>query len=368
MKEIELQNYLRYYGLETLQSRFRIKASQDKQYPELYCLKYSQIESPMSEIVVQQCRGIIVDSSKDWEIVSYAYNKFFNHGEALAAEIDWSSAKVYEKLDGSLMTLYFYNGCWRVQSSGSPDASGEVNGFSFTFADLFWRVWNELGYKLTGVDEDYCYSFELMTLYNRVVVDHKINRLVLHGVRNIKTLEQFEPSKFSDRYGWELVKTYPLRSWKEVTEAADELDPFVSEGYVVLDRQFQRVKVKGLKYTAYHYLRDNMSPRKMLEVVLANEGSEFLTYYPEWDKLYDEISSKYNALVSEIEEAYAKYRSIEGQKDFALQVKDLPYSGVLFSLRAGKATSVKESLSKATLQKVSELLGLKESVEVRVDE
>ena len=46
-------------------------------------------------------------------------------GESSADAIDWSTARVMEKLDGSLATLYWYKGEWHVSSSGVPDASSE---------------------------------------------------------------------------------------------------------------------------------------------------------------------------------------------------------------------------------------------------
>jgi tRNA splicing ligase len=53
--------------------------------------------------VVQECRGLILDESANWRIVAFPYTKFFNYGEEHAASIDWSTACVQEKLDGSLM-------------------------------------------------------------------------------------------------------------------------------------------------------------------------------------------------------------------------------------------------------------------------
>ncbi len=109
-------------------ANYAIKVVAHRQYPHLISLKYSQIDSPMGEKIVQQCRGIVLDRSQDWAIVSYPYDKFFNYGEGHRATVNWSTARVYEKLDGSLMTLYFYEGAWHVQSSGTPDAGGEVGG------------------------------------------------------------------------------------------------------------------------------------------------------------------------------------------------------------------------------------------------
>jgi len=73
--------------------------------------------------VVQECRGIVLDMDDDWAVVAYPYRKFFNYGERWAASVDWSSAAVVDKLDGSLATLYWYRGQWHVASSGVPDAS-----------------------------------------------------------------------------------------------------------------------------------------------------------------------------------------------------------------------------------------------------
>ena len=39
-------------------------------------------------------------------------------------KINWKTARVYEKIDGSLMTLYFYDNKWIISSSGKPDADG----------------------------------------------------------------------------------------------------------------------------------------------------------------------------------------------------------------------------------------------------
>ncbi|MEG3940347.1 T4 RnlA family RNA ligase [Microcoleus sp. S36b_A3] len=354
---MELQEYLRQHGLETLCETYHIKVTRHRQYPDLVCLKYSQIESPLGEKIVQQCRGIILDSSQDWEIVSYPYDKFFNYGEGHAAAIDWSSAKVYEKLDGSLIVMYFYQEEWRVQSSGTPDAAGEVNGFGFSFAELFWKVWKELGYELPEARGE-CFIFELMTPYNRIVVQQKYNDIVLHGVRNTETLRETDPLFWANRYAWKVVKSYPLTSWKEVIEASQHLDPMDSEGYIICDANFNRVKVKSPQYVAISHLREGFSTRRMIEIVLMNEGEEFLAYFPEWIDLYQKVKSKYELLVQEIEEVYRQQEQIEVQKDFAFAVKHLPYSGILFSLRNRRVTGVKEALRDVTIHKIEELLGL----------
>jgi len=96
----------------------------------------------------------------------------------------------------------------------------------------------------------------------------------------------------------------------------------------------------------------------MLEIVVTNEGEEFLSYFPEWTDLYNKIKIRYQSFITEVEETYHQYQHIEVQKDFALAIKHLPYSGILFSLRSGKINSVREALRHATVQKLEELLGI----------
>ena len=355
---MELQEYLRENGLQKLSQEYKIKINRHQKYPHLVCLKYSQIESPMAEKVVQQSRGIILNEAKNWEVVSYAYDKFFNYGEPLAIPIDWQSATIYDKLDGSLMVLYYYDNQWRVQSSGTADGGGEVSGFNFSFSQLFWRVWQELNYPLPE-EKEYCFIFELLTPYNRIVVKQPENNLVLHGVRNIKTLQEEKPQFWAEKYDFNLVKTFPLSSWQDIINSAEKLEPTEAEGYVICDANFQRVKVKSSQYVAWAHFRSSFSTRKMLLIIDNNEGDEFLNYYPEWTNYYQEIKQKYENLVQQIEDDYNKYKSLEVQKDFALAIKHLSYSGILFALRGGKSNSIKEALANSHLLKIEQLLDVK---------
>lgn len=79
------------------------------------------------ERVVQECRGIILDTKPRrgppaknanrptsspahdyyFDVVAWPYLKFFNFGEKYAAKLDWLSAVVMDKMDGSLCTLYW---------------------------------------------------------------------------------------------------------------------------------------------------------------------------------------------------------------------------------------------------------------------
>lgn len=97
---LELQKYLQTKSPEDLTKELFIDVKPHKEYPNLLLFKYSQIDSPMSNPIVQECRGIILDKDNNWNIVSYPYKKFFNAEEPNASVINWETANVYEKLDG----------------------------------------------------------------------------------------------------------------------------------------------------------------------------------------------------------------------------------------------------------------------------
>ena len=121
MEQLAVQEFLRTGGtLDALAAQHAIKAVRHPAFPSLVLLKYNQIASDMSVPLVQECRGIILDEADGWRVVSRAYGKFFNYGEPGAAEIDWATARVQEKVDGSLCTVYEYAGNWHVATTGSP--------------------------------------------------------------------------------------------------------------------------------------------------------------------------------------------------------------------------------------------------------
>lgn len=353
MKAID---YLRTHGLETLCETFHIEHRRHGKYPNLVLLKYNQIESPMGEPVVQECRGIILDEANDWKVVSRPYDKFFNYGEGHAPQIDWSSACVYEKLDGSLMTLYYYCDEWMVASSGSPDASGPVNNdSSTTFSQLFWQTWSDLGYKMP-TSKDHCYMFELMTPRNRIVVPHTESRIVMHGERNLfGDFEEHNPAMTATLQGWELVKHYPVTTIEECIQAAEIANPMQQEGFVVVDDHFNRIKVKSPQYVALAHMKDGFSDRRMIELVRSNEGEEFLNYFPEFEPLYQKYRALFNTLVEELETAYAKLKNIPIQKDFALEAQKVRCSGALFSAR-NKGIDIRRYLADMSVQALEKLL------------
>ena len=358
MSETALQRYLRGGGTpDTLEAAIRIKAKRHGRYRNLVLFKYNQIDSPFAERIVQESRGIILDEAGDWRVVCRAFDKFFNVGEVHAATSNWATAEAQEKLDGSLCTLYWYDGDWHVATTGSPDAAGDVNGMSLTFAELFWRTWKDCGFALPYDNTRLCYAFELTSPYNRIVVKHAKPGLTLLGVRNRETGEELRPT---EGFPYPVAPRYSLRSVDEALATFEHLEPLEHEGYVICDAAFNRVKVKHPGYVAIHHLKDGMCPRRILEIIRAGETTELLAHFPEWTAEFAEVETRYLRFVAEIEVDYESLKAIPVQKDFALKAVKTRCSAALFMLRAGKVTSVREHLAKVHIKHVMDFLGLRD--------
>jgi hypothetical protein len=356
MYELEVQKYLRNGGsLGVLKERFGIKAKYSKEFPSLVLLKYSQIDSPMHEKIVQECRGLILNEADNWNIVAFPYTKFFNAGESLAATLDWNTVRVYEKLDGSLITLYYFGNKWNVSTSGVPDASCFVESYQFTFADLFWKGWKELGYQLPS-ETGMCFMFELMTPYNQVVVKHNKCRIVLHGVRDLTTGKEAEPEYWAAKFGWECAKSFPLNTFDDILVAANSLKASEQEGFVVRDAAFNRLKVKSPAYCALAHVRDSLSPKKLLAIIQMNEQNEFLAYFPQWTAAYQSIKDRFDKLLADILTVYKQIEHYEVQKDFALEAVKYPFSGALFAQRKG--VSLREYIAKMNIDTLADWVQL----------
>lgn len=354
-----IQQYLRNGGvLEALTSDYAISLTRHNKYNNLILFKYNQLDSPPAHPLVINARGLILDEANNWEVICCRFDRFFNYGEGHAAQIDWASARVQEKVDGSLMTVYFYDGKWHVATSGSPHAGGQVGDFPFTFAELFWNTWSGMGYATEFLNPELCYSFEMTSQYNRVVVRYTEPSLTLIGVHR-KDWNMEYPLEYLTRF--KAVKTFDLTSFDAITESFATIDPLSQEGYIVVDANFNRVKMKNPAYVAIHHLKDGFGYKRITEIVRTSETSEFLTYFPEYSPQFNEVQTAYDALVLQLENVYDSIKHIESQRDFALavQASKISVSGALYNLRSGKVTSFKQYLREMNLDNLMNALGLK---------
>lgn len=364
---MELQKFLRNEpnALAKLTEEYYLEITRGRIHTSLLSFKYSQISSDFSIPMVCEARGCILNEAADWEIVARPLGKFFGHDDKRASAIDWNNCEVQEKLDGSCILFFYFRDAWRVATLGSPEASGPVGKENFTFTDLFWRVFREQKMDLPDIFEfgHLTFMFELTTPANRVVVPHLDSKLTLFAVRNNHTGLEYIPQGFSFP-GWSHIPSFPLGTIEDCISSFSTMNPLKQEGYVVVDKDFNRIKIKHPGYVAMHLAKDRFTPKSFLDVMRSGENEEFLSAlaaWPEFEREYMKVRKVYLALCEEAEEVYESIKEIPEQKDFALSATKFPYSGFLFSHRKGKVRSALEYFSKIHIDSLVSLVNFETS-------
>jgi hypothetical protein len=316
----------------------------------------------MDDPMVQECRGCVLDTADDFRAVALPYTKFFNVGEPNAIGLDWPTARVWAKVDGTLIVVYPYADTWQTATTGTPDADTPVGTTKQTYREAFWRVFDAGGGDRTALSPQFCYMFELCAPWNRVVVPYTDEFVMLHGVRDLWTLQERDPTPFAKALRIPTPATFPLRTLDEALAASRALNALEQEGFVVCDADFRRLKVKSPTYVTLHHAKDCFSPRHMADLLRRGERDEFLAYFPEFAAVFRDLQTKYQAIVAGVATDWRAVRHLKDgpRKDFAVAARGSRYAGALFQYLDGRIDTPEAYLRGLTEPAYLRLLGVRE--------
>ncbi len=179
---LEVQKYLNKNSLEKLKEELGIDYKIHNSLP-LVILDYSQIDSPKTHPIVQECRGLVLELDT-WKIVAKGFNRFFNLGEALEITncFNWDNFYAKTKEDGSYIMLYHYNGDWHVKTRNSF-GDGKLQDTNLTWKELFLSTL-KCDNWLRDFDKNSVGIFELCSIYNKIVRHYQEPQSYLLGVYN----------------------------------------------------------------------------------------------------------------------------------------------------------------------------------------
>lgn len=335
--------------VEDLKDDFGIKV---KEYDDFYILNYDQIDSPKKHPITIECRSLVLD--KNFDIVSRSFDRFFNLGECDEHKninvLDFDSL---EKADGSLIMVYNFAGEWLIRTRGTAYAEAQkydmVSGewSLVTYKDLILKTLNltqpEFQTFCNGsLHEGNTYIFEFIGPDNHNVVRYEKNEMVLLAVRenvsgeyyDLSSLHVLAKDNFEERV--RVVNTWKHTSVDDLVDHAKSL-PNYQEGFVLWNTTtHERVKVKNPAYVQVHHLKDNggvLLPKRVAALVWINEYAEILSYFPEYEPYFTPIIDKFERLKLEVNDLWKNVKTIENQKEFALKVKDHPWSAFMFQAK-----------------------------------
>ena len=345
--DLEVVKYLKVHSIEDLKRDHGIFVSD---YEHFWIFNYNQIcVDKKFDPIVRECRGLVIDKH-DFSVLCRSFDRFFNiHEEdGIEYEIDETSL-VYDKLDGTLINVWWNPHDLRWESS-TRKTLGELGiNIGQSFRDMVERALGcSVDEKFKEVSKFHTYSFELTSPDNRILTPYLDYQLRLIGVRD---------NSDGYCYGYDLDKwgsvlnvgvvgaVAGFNALNEVKTQAASLD-VTDEGYVVYWKGGKRLKVKNPKYVElskksfvkYRVINNGkLSFKGILQTISSGELDEYLSYFPEDKQIFVEAQEIYKYTIDSLQQEFDKYSHIEDRKEFAIEIKDLTTAPILFSMKSGNS-------------------------------
>ena len=337
--------------------------------------------------------------SETLDVLSFPFVKFFNYWEELADEIDWQSADVFRKYDGSLIHMYFDFDHWQFGTSGTPDGQVPLSfnaGGEKTFSDLAMETLNHVSEKayldiLYNKGEIFVpgntFIFELCTPENEIVSPTFDYNLYILGARNLKTFQEFDNQDLEDLSrlsGIPYAERFDFSDSEAIIANLEDL-PWEQEGYVVRDKNFNRVKMKNPAYIQKHMLQSNLKDWKFVQFIQDKTLDDFLGLRPEFASIADLILDIYDELKSEFvnqwetvlqSEEWKEFQANEGSRNFrkpvALMVRELtknyqPFTTKFFKMVNNPELDPVEMFEEINPEKIFALIRERMSLNARLE-
>lgn len=283
---------------------------------------------PRDDPVLVFCRGLVL--KENGVVANFPFKRFFNYHEPEHTDVDWSSAKILEKVDGSLISVWHDGYDWRVTTRGSfyPNVSGGVD-----FEQVFRRLFK--GFDMLVVGLTYC--FELVSCDNRIVTRYNDEFVVLLGVRDLNSLLELDQVSVDILAEMLEVRRPKMYSATDINSCRAQFAKLKEddEGFVVVDNNFNRFKLKQESYLKMARIM-SLKDQDILEFIRGKtEIDADFDSMPEVKEKIEEISKILDEFTKKVKSIYKSLNRLESKKEFALDVLKYPFKGVLFNLRKG---------------------------------
>lgn len=270
---------------------------------------------------LKKCRGLIIDQSGN--VVATPFPKFFNIEEHSPNEIPKEPFEVYEKLDGSLGIVYFFNELPKIATRGSFNSDQAIKANELLYSEKY-RRWADF------LHPDKTYLFEIIYPENRIVCNYGMDeRLVLLAIINRDGSEQS-----IDKHVWpdKAKKYHGITDLDTINNFEDS----ENEGFVIRFQSGMRVKSKFSEYVRLHRIITQVSSKTIWEYLQDGKSlNELLERVPDefyhWvRKTAKELNARFDKLDSWA--GYTFSDQFETRKDFADYALKQEYPHLLFAM------------------------------------
>ena len=290
----------------------------------LVSLKYLP-DAQLFDPITIECRGLILHT-ETFEIVSKGFDRFFNHNQTGAPGhknfFDYRF-NVYEKKNGSIIYLFYYDG-WRIATSNSwamdyPAGSGP------TWSEIFWKAFT---YDTSLLNKEYTYVIELQSPFNVIVQPQTTTTLTFLGC--------FEQGKEIPLHwvdiGLPKPQQYDFMSIEEAEEWLDEYNKEYPdfEGFVFHNSEGNRIKLKSKTYKA---IQHSFQPKISDIVDIYLDRNENPIIHDKHKDLFRMIEETTKEIIKEIIVKYHSVAHLPEGRDAYSSLAQYPFAYVVMQLR-----------------------------------
>ena len=251
---------------------------------------------------------------------------------------------MFEKLDGSLIILFWWDGAWRTATKGAFDS-----------AQARWaQAWIARA-DLAPLAPGCTYLLEATYPENRIVVLYSRPALVFLAAYDAEGIEM-DHAALTDlgaALGWPVAKRYSFASVADMIDRAALL-PASEEGFVARWADGTRLKIKGAEYRRIHSLISRITPLAVWEMIVAGDDIAAVRrqipeeFRADFDAIRDLLRAEIDGLRARLEALAGEVASLSDKEvGLALQSYPADVRGYLFLFRKKGWAGAREKVEKA---------------------
>lgn len=275
-----------------------------------------------------KCRGLVYDNTS-MDIICIPMRKFFNIEEGYNIH-ETEDYTIFDKLDGTLCILFFYNGEPIVCTKGAFDSVQSKLAKSIIRANPVYKD------SINSLDTNYTYMFELISPADRHVVDYGAEvSMIFIACTDNRTAEDMDIRKINNLYGdiFRIPTIFESVNWHSIR---DQYDGENKEGFVIRFSNGNRIKLKFNEYWHKYGSKNMLSERKLIKMKLVDiQFTEAqLESFDEETRLYkDKLETEIEKKVSDIlYDALIDYDDTNDIDTIISEFKKSKYRNILFRL------------------------------------
>jgi RNA ligase len=301
----------------------------------LYCYTNQCVYEGAWNEFTTLARGLILDLHTH-KVVATPFPKFFNIGERKESVPDLPF-EAFDKLDGSMITIYFHNGEWRTATKGSFD-SAQARWAKRELHKVSMR--DECG--LLHLHPGATYLCEAIYRDNKIVVRYPYESLVLLAAYNEdgRELAHRNLAAIAGDMGWRVAERFEYPSMSHLLAESKTWKSDV-EGRVLRFSNGERIKIKGEDYCHVHRLVSGCTPLALWEAMLKDASLPAMRlelpeeFWPDFDAITAILTAGLAQFVGKVTAAVASVAHLSDRElgpTLATRVP-APYGKYVFHLR-----------------------------------